>query len=94
VTEHLFAWIAALAIALMAAVGAAVAVRVQLLPDVIDISIIPTGAGLGSLALTFYGAARRFDADRLGRVALLGTLLGGAATTGFLLLALVLDVLS
>ena len=76
------------------AVAAALAVQVRLLPEIIDISSIPTGAGLGSLAATFYGALLRFDADRLGRLALFGTLVGGAATTAVLILALLLDVLS
>jgi hypothetical protein len=93
-TDHLLTWIAGLAVALVAAIAASIAVRVQLLPDVIDISIIPTGAGLGSLALAFYGALRRFDPDRLGRVTLFGTLLGGGIATSALMLALLLDVLS
>jgi hypothetical protein len=93
-TDHLLTWIAGLAVALTAAIAAAIAARVQLLPDVIDISIIPTGAGLGSLALAFYGALRRFEPDRLGRVTLFGTLLGAATATIVLLLALLLDVLS
>ena len=42
----------------------------------------------------FYGAARRFDGDRLGRLALLGTLLGGGVTAALLTLALLADVLS
>lgn len=74
--------------------SAAVAVRVQVLPDVIGISIIPTLAGLGSLAFAFLGAVRGFDPDRLARVALFGTLLGGCGAAGFLLLALLLAVLS
>jgi hypothetical protein len=90
VAEHVFVWV----LSVGALIAAALAVRVQLLPEVIDISTIPTGAGLGSLGATFYGAARQFDADRLGRLALLGTLAGGAITTVGLLLALMLDVLS
>lgn len=93
-TDQLVTAIAALGVAMLAAIIAAIATRVQLLPDVIDISIIPTGAGLGSLALAFYGALRRFDADRLGRVTLFGTLLGGAIASIVLLLALLVDVLS
>ena len=77
-----------------ALIAAALAVEVRLLPEVIDVSTIPTGAGLGSLGAAFYVAARQFDADRLGRLALLGTLAGGAITTVGLLLALMLDVLS
>jgi len=93
-TDHLLPAVAGLAAALLAAITAAIATRVQLLPDVIDISIVPTGAGIGSLALTFYGAVRRFDPDRLARVSLLGTLVGAGITTVLLLLALVVDVLS
>jgi hypothetical protein len=66
------------------------ATRVQLLPDVVDLSAIPTGAGLGSLLFCAFGAARGYDPDRLGRLALLGTLLGGTATGLSLLLALAL----
>jgi hypothetical protein len=44
----------------VAVIVAAVATRVQLLPDVIDISIIPTGAGVMSLVFVTYGALRRF----------------------------------
>jgi hypothetical protein len=92
-TDHLLTWIAGLAVALVAAVAASIAARVQLLPDVIDISIIPTGAGLGSLALAFYGALRGFNPDRVGRLTLFGTLLGGGIAAFALLLALVGDVL-
>jgi hypothetical protein len=80
--------------ALAAIVATAFATRVQLLPDVIDLSFIPTGSGVGSLMLVFYGAARQLDHDRIARLALLGTLLGGVATAAFVLLALVADVLS
>ena len=80
--------------AILTAIVAAIATRVQLLPDVIDLSFIPTGSGIGSLMLVFYGASRRFDPDRIGRLALLGTLLGGVGTAAFLLLALLADVLS
>lgn len=65
-----------------------------MLPDVIDLSIIPTRAGVGSLAFAFYGALRRFEAERLGRVTLLGTLLGGGVATLLLAFVLLLDVLS
>jgi hypothetical protein len=44
--------------AIVTAVVAAIATRVQLLPDVIDVSIILTGSGLGSLVLVSYGALR------------------------------------
>jgi hypothetical protein len=81
-------------VAILTAIIAAIATRVQLLPDVIDLSFVPTGSGIGSLMLVFYGAVRRFDPDRIARLTLLGTLLGGGGTAAFLLLALVADVLS
>jgi hypothetical protein len=80
--------------AIITTVAAALATRVQLLPDVIDLSFIPTGSGIGSLMLVFYGAVRQFDPDRIARLALLGTLLGGVATAAIVLLALLADVLS
>jgi hypothetical protein len=82
----------ALLTAIAAAVIASIATSVRLLPEVIDLSIIPTIAGLGSLSFTSYGALRRFDPDRLGRLALGGTVLGGAIGVLGLLLALILDV--
>jgi hypothetical protein len=90
VTERLFVWMTGV----IAAAAAALAVRVQALPEVIDISSIPTGAGLGSLGATFYGAVRRFDPERLGRMALLGTFGGGGIVSAALLVALLLAVLS
>lgn len=74
-------------------IATAVATRVQLLPDVIDISTIPTGAGVGSLAFVSYGALRQFEPDRVGQLALFGTLIGGLVTAGILALALAKDVL-
>ena len=82
----------ALLTAIAAAVIASIATSVRLLPEVIDLSIIPTIAGLGSLAFTTYGVLRRFDPDRLARLALGGTLLGGAVGVFGLVLALILDV--
>jgi hypothetical protein len=67
---------------------------VQVLPEVIDLTLIPTGSGLGSLTLVTYGAIRRFEPERIGRLSLLGTLVGGGATTGTLVIALLADVLS
>jgi hypothetical protein len=78
-SEHVFAWIIGLAVAVLVATATSIAVRVRVLPDVIDISIIPTGAGVGSLGFALFGALRRFDPDRLGRVTLLGTLFGALA---------------
>jgi hypothetical protein len=80
--------------AIIAAVVAAIATRVRLLPDVIDLSLIPTGAGLGSLVLVGYGALRRFDSERIGRLALFGTLVGGVATAAAVLLGWFIGVLS
>jgi hypothetical protein len=80
--------------AIATATAAAVATRVQLLPDVIDLTLIPTGSGLGSLSLVTYGAIRRFEPERIGRLSLLGTLVGGGATTGTIAIALLADVLS
>jgi hypothetical protein len=67
---------------------------VQLLPDVIDLSLIPTGAGLGSLLLVGYGALRRFEPERTGRLALFGTLVGGVATAAVVFCGWVVGVLS
>ncbi len=80
--------------AIIAAVVAAIATRVQLLPEVIDLSLIPTGAGLGSLILVGYGALRRFEPQRIERLALLGTLVGGVTTAAGVLIAWFVDVLS
>ena len=80
--------------AIIAAVVAAIATRVQLLPEVIDLSLIPTGAGLGSLILVGYGALRHFEHERIGRLALVGTLVGGVATGAAVLIAWLVDVLS
>jgi hypothetical protein len=79
--------------AMVAVIAGAVATRVRLLPEVIDVSIIPTGAGLGSLGFAFYGALRRYEPDRIGRLTLLGTLLGAAGTVLVMVVALMLDVL-
>lgn len=92
--DHTLILLCGALIASVAAIAAALATRVQLLPDVIDVSFIPTGSGIASLALVAYGAARRFDPDRLGRLALLGTLLGGLVTAAFLVVFAVADVLS
>jgi hypothetical protein len=84
--DHLVSW----GVGLITGIVAALATRVQLLPDVIDLSVIPTGAGFGSLLGCAVGAALRFEPDRLGRVALLGTLFGGGITSLLLLLGLIL----
>jgi hypothetical protein len=64
----------------------AVAVRFQLLPDVIDISFVLVFSGLGGLVATLVAASLRFDTDRLARLVVLGNLFG--AMTGTLLMLL------
>ena len=63
----------------------AVAVRFQLFPEVIDVSLIPTGCGIGAMLAAFAGAFARFEPDRLGRVIMFGNLAGGALAALFLL---------
>ena len=92
--DHPLTLIYAVFAAIIAAVVAAIATRVQLLPDVVDLSLIPTGAGLGSLVLVGYGALRRFDPEQIGRLALFGTLVGGVATAAAVLLGWFIGVLS
>jgi hypothetical protein len=92
VPDHMLILLSGALMAAAAAVVAALATRVQLLPEVIDISFIPTGSGVASLAFVTYGALRRYEPDRLGRLALLGTLLGGLATAASLLIFAVADV--
>jgi FtsH-binding integral membrane protein len=57
-----------------------VAVRFQLLPDVIDLSLILTLSGLFAVMTASIGVAARFDSDRLGRFVLFG-MLGAAVGT-------------
>jgi hypothetical protein len=78
--------------AIATATAAAIATRVQVLPEVIDLTLIPTGSGLGSLTLVTYGAVRRFEPERIDRLSLLGTLVGGGATTATIAIALLADV--
>jgi hypothetical protein len=61
---------------------------------VIDLSIIPTAAGVGSLVMAAYGALRRFPPERIGRLTLFGTLLGGGIAMGILGYFVIVDVLS
>jgi hypothetical protein len=93
-SEHALVWVAGVLAGVVAVLAGAVATRVQLLPDVIDVTIVPTAAGIGGLVSAAVGAAMRFDPDRLGRITLLGNLLGGAVALLSLLLALLLDVFS
>ena len=86
--EHVLSW------AIVLAVGVTLATQVRLLPEVIDLSIIPTAAGVGSLVMAAYGAFRRFPPERIGRLTLFGTLLGGGIAIGTLSYFAVVDVLS
>ena len=72
----------------------AVATRVRLLPEVVDISLVPTLAGVGGLLLAAYGAMRRFPPPRIGQLTLFGTLVGGALAIGILGWFLVREILS
>ena len=56
----------------------AIAVRFQLFPEVIDLSPIPTGCGVGAMLAAVAGALARFEPDRLSRLVLFGNLAGGA----------------
>ncbi|MGH7403617.1 MAG: hypothetical protein ACREKQ_14390 [Candidatus Rokuibacteriota bacterium] len=94
IADHVLTAVLALAAAIAAAVVASVAIRVRLLPEVIDISIIPTGAGVGGLLAAFVGALRGFEPGRLGRLTLFGTLVGGGILSLLLVVALLDDVLS
>ena len=62
----------------------AVAVRFQLLPEVIDLSLIPTGCGIGAMIAALAGAFARLEPDRLARVVLLGNIVGGVGMSVFL----------
>ena len=73
---------------------ASFATRVQLLPDVVDISSIPTASGVVSLIAVFYGALRSYGPDRVGRLAMFGTLLGGVGYALLLSILLVTGVFS
>jgi hypothetical protein len=79
--------------AIVTALTAAIATRVRVLPEVIDISIIPTIAGVGAITFSTYGALRRFSPDRVARMSLLGTLLGTILGAIGLTIALLIDVL-
>lgn len=54
----------------------ALAVRGQFLPDVIDFTLIPDLAGTVGLLCALIGATPRLGPDRMGRVTLLGNLVG------------------
>jgi hypothetical protein len=82
--DHLVAWLVGVVAGCAVTVAVAIATRVRLLPEVVDISLVPTLAGVGGLLLAAYGATRRFPPDRIGQLTLLGTLFGGALAAAIL----------
>lgn len=92
--DHLVAWLVGVAAGCAATVAVAIATRLRLLPEVVDISLVPTLAGVGSLVAVAYGALRPFPVERLGRITLLGTLAGGMLAVGILAAFVFLEVLS
>ncbi|MFL5816968.1 MAG: hypothetical protein ACJ76L_05135 [Conexibacter sp.] len=64
------------------------ATTVRLLPEHVDLSIVLTTAGLGAFVASCIGALLRFGAERLRRVALLGSMLGGTLGVVYWLLLL------
>jgi hypothetical protein len=76
-----------------AAITAAVATSVRLLPEVIDVSIVLTGAGLGATSFTVYGALRGYSPDRIARLTFGGTVLGGAGSAFAFVIVIMADVL-
>jgi hypothetical protein len=93
VNDYTLTWAVGSIVAMATVIATAFATRVQLLPEVIDISIIPTGSGVVSLVSVSYGALRQFEPDRIGQLALFGTLVGGLGAAGALAIALASDVL-
>ncbi len=79
--------------AVLTALVAGIATRVQLLPEVIDLSSVPTLAGLGGLVAAGCAAALRFPPDRLAKVTLLGNLLGALVAVIAVLLALAVEII-
>jgi len=94
VPDHLLSWVAGVVAGCAATVAVAIATRVRLLPEVVDVSIVPTVAGLFSILFAAVGAVRRYPPERLGRLTLFGTLLGAAIATIYLLGAVLIGVLS
>jgi hypothetical protein len=71
----------------------AVAVRFQVLPEVIDLSFVLVFSGAGGLVATLVAALLRFDSDPLAKLVLFGNLFGAGIRTVLLLLG-VLGLLS
>jgi hypothetical protein len=76
VNHHVLVWLAGVAAGVLATVAASFATRFELLPEVVDPSLILTCSGLGGLIGAAYAALRQFPAERLGKVILLGNLVG------------------
>jgi len=66
---------------------------VRVLPEVIDFTLITNLAGVGALGFTMIGALLRHDHDRVARLALLGTVLGGGTGAVLFFILLAVDVL-
>ena len=92
--DHLVAWLIGVVAGCAATVAVAIATRVRLLPEVVDISLVPTLAGVFSIVFAAAGAACRFPLERVGRLTLLGTLCGGALAVLVFAIAGLLAVLS
>jgi drug/metabolite transporter (DMT)-like permease len=92
--DHFVAWLVGVVAGCAATVAVALATRVRLLPEVVDISLVPTLAGVGGLILATYGAMRRFPPPRIGQLTLLGTLIGAVLAMGILGWFLLREVLS
>jgi hypothetical protein len=67
----------------------AIAIRFQLLPDVIDLSFVVTFSGIGGLLMALVGALAGFPPDRLARLVVFGNLIGAAVGTIVLLVGVV-----
>jgi hypothetical protein len=94
VPDHLLRWVAGAVAGCAATIAVAIATRVRLLPEVVDVSIVPTVAGVFSILFAAVGAVRRYPSERLGRLTLFGTLLGAAIASLYLVGALLIGVLS
>lgn len=79
--------------AVVTALFALLATEYRLLPEVVDPTIILNAAGLGALFATLVGALLRLDPDRLGRLTLLGTVVGALGGIILFLIGLLNDVL-
>jgi hypothetical protein len=69
----------------------ALATTVRLLPDVVDVSIILDCSGLCALLFTMYGVARRWDPDRITRLAIGGSTMGSIFGVAMLAIGLIFN---